>query len=318
MLRSVAVIAQSPVAAFELGVLVEVFGVDRTEEGVPAFDFTICTSQGAAVAATVPGISLYGASTLDGAATADLVAVPSSPMDEPPGDDVLDALRSASERGAYVLSMCSGTYALAWAGLLDGHRAATHWRYAAHLQHRFPRVHVDDSLLYAQAGNVITGAGTAAGIDACLHLVRLEHGSSVATKIARRMVVAPHRDGGQKQFIDKAIPPRVGGGLGALLDAVGRTLAEPHTVASMARQAGVSERTLARWFVDEVGATPHAWLSGQRVLASRHLLETTDLPMDAVARHSGFGDASTLRRHFQRDVGVSPATYRSLYSATQA
>lgn len=332
MLRSIAVLAQAPLAYFELGVLVEVFGIDRTAEGVPPFDFRICAPAeptataadppdgtpssdrsapptGGSVGTAVPGLHLVGLRPIAEAADADLVAVPSSPVEGPPHPEVAAAVRAAHERGAYVLSMCSGTYALAWAGLLTGRRAATHWRYAPDLQRRFPQIAVDDTVLYAQDGRVITGAGTAAGIDACLHLVRLEHGNAVAAAIARRMVVPPHREGGQKQFIERPVPD-AGSSLQPLMDHLVEHLEDSHTAQSMAAVAVMSPRTLARHFTAQTGSTPHAWLTAQRVLAARRLLEDTDLPLDAIAHHTGLSDAALLRHHFQRAMGVTPTAYR--------
>lgn len=316
VLRSVAVIAQGPVAAFELGVLVEVFGIDRSAEGVPVFDFRLCAATDAAQELAVPGVRLEGLRPLGEALDADLVAVPSSSLTHSPADAVLDTLRRAHAQGAYVLSLCSGTFALAWAGLLDGRRAATHWRYAEDLQARFPAVRVDEEVLYAAQDKVVTGAGTAAGIDACLHLVRRELGSEVAARIARRMVVAPHREGGQKQFIDRPVP--AGSGLQHLLEHLSATLERPHTVASMARRARMSPRTLARQFQAQTGTTPHAWLTAQRVLAARRSLEATDAPLDQVARDVGFGDAALLRHHFVQATGVTPSAYRRAFTVRGA
>lgn len=349
MLRSVAVIAQEPVSFFELGVLVEVFGIDRSEEGVPLFDFRICggpaprpggraelgspttTSAPAAPTTTtsapathtptthstgtaIQGVRLDGLRPLSEAANADLVAVPSSSLTHAPDPAVLEALHTAYEHGAYVLSLCSGTFALAWAGLLDGRRAATHWRYARQLQALFPPVRVDEDVLYAVDGRIVTGAGTAAGIDACLHLVRMEHGSEVASKIARRMVVAPHRGGGQKQFIERPLPES-GSSLQGLLEHLAGTVEHPHTIASMAREASMSERTLARQFLAQTGSPPHAWLTAQRVLAARRLLESTDLSLDQVSTRVGLGSADLLRHHFVRALGLNPTAYRRAFAA---
>src|SRR6478672_96458 len=182
----IAVVSQRPLAFFELGVIVEVFGVDRTTEGVPAFDFRLCSPDGEPAQMALPGISLSGLRPLDAAADADLVVVPSSPLDRAPSPEVIEVLKAAHGRGARVLAMCSGAFALAWAGLLDERRAATHWRYAAPLRTQFPRVQVDEDVLYVDEDNIVTSAGTAAGIDACLHLVRTDHGSEAAARIARR------------------------------------------------------------------------------------------------------------------------------------
>lgn len=312
MPKVVAVIAQQPLAFFELGVIVEVFGIDRTSEGVPAFDFRLCSPEAATARTAIDGVELVGLEPLERAKDADLVVVPSSPLDRAPVPEVIEALKAAHGRGGRVLAMCSGTFALAWAGLLDGQRAATHWRYAAELQAQFPRVHVDEAVLYVDEGGVVTSAGTAAGIDACLHLVRTDHGSEAAARIARRMVVSPHREGGQKQFIERPIP-EAGSSLEPVMEFLLDHLDATHTVASMARRAAMSTRSFTRHFQAQTGTTPAAWLTGQRVLAARHLLETSDLGMEQIAAQVGLGTAALLRHHFNRQIGITPTAYRRAF-----
>lgn len=308
-LRSVAVLLQDPVQLFEYGVLAEVFGIDRTDDGVPAFDYRVCAETPGPLDAG-NGTTVTAAFGLDAARDADLVAVPASSAAGEPSPAVVAVLREAMDRGAWVLSVCSGAFSLGAAGLLDGRRCATHWRYAAALAARHPLAEVDPDVLYVQDGTLVTSAGTAAGIDACLHLVRTELGAAAATRIARRMVVPPHRDGGQRQFIDRPVPVTTAESLGGVLEFMSATLDETHTVADLARRAAMSPRTFARRFVAETGTTPHQWLTDQRVLRARELLEESDLPIEDIARTAGFGTSALLRHHFSRGTGVSPTTFR--------
>ncbi len=309
-LRTVAVLLQEPVALFEYGVLAEVFGTDRTEEGVPAFDYRVCSELDRPLDAG-NGTTVTASHRLDGAADADLVAVPASSAARTPTPAVVEALRAAHERGAWVLSVCSGAFSLGAAGLLEGRSCTTHWRYAQELAERHPQAAVDPDVLYVQDGALITSAGTAAGIDAALHLVRLEHGTAVANTIARRMVVPPHRDGGQRQYVDRPVPSCDAASLGPVLQWMLEHLGEAFTVEDLARRATVSPRTFARRFVAETGTTPHQWLTDQRVLRARRLLEETALSMEEVARDAGFGSAALLRHHFARCTGVSPSAFRA-------
>ncbi len=310
MLRTVAVILQGPVSIFEFGVLSEVFGIDRTDDGVPAFDYRVCTEHPEVPLETVAGTRLQAPFPLSAARDADLVAVPASPTCWTPSAAVVDELRRAHDRGAYVLSVCSGAFTLGAAGLLDDRACTTHWRYTGQLAERYPRAMVDPNVLYTECDRVITSAGTAAGIDACLHLVRTEFGSAVATRIARRMVVPPHRDGGQRQFIDHPVPAVGSESLAPVTAWMLGSLAERHTVSVLARRAGMSERTFARRFAAESGTTPHQWLTDQRLLRARELLEATSMSVESVAREVGLGGAALLRHHFTREVGLTPTAYR--------
>ncbi|GAA1976480.1 helix-turn-helix domain-containing protein [Terrabacter lapilli] len=318
MLRTIAVIAQEPVAMFELGVLCEVFGIDRTDDGVPAFDFRVCSARPGEVLRTTSGMAVVAPFSLEAARGADLVAIPGGPVDGPYDREVLDILRDTASSGGRVLSVCSGAFQLAAAGLLDGRRCATHWRYAAKLADDHPSARVDLDVLYVEDGPVLTSAGTAAGIDACLHLVRTELGSEVATRIARRMVVPPHRSGGQRQFVETPLPAEPCESLQDVLEWVAEHLDQEHSIPSLASRAAMSERTFARRFTAEVGTTPHRWLTSQRVLRARHLLETTDLDIERIARESGFGTAAVLRHHFQREIGVPPIAYRRAFTKQPA
>ena len=314
MLRTIAVIAQEPVAVFELGVLCEVFGIDRTDDGVPAFDFRVCAARPGEVLRTTSGLGVAATHPLEAARGADLVAIPGGAVDGPFDPEVLDILCDTVAQGGRVLSVCSGAFQLAAAGLLDGRGCTTHWRYAARLADEHPRACVDLDVLYVEDGPVLTSAGTAAGIDACLHLVRTELGSEVATRIARRMVVPPHRSGGQRQFVETPVPSEPCEGLQDVMEWVAERLDEEHSIPSLARRAAMSERTFARRFTAEVGTTPHKWLTSQRVLRARHLLESTDLDVERIARESGFATAAVLRHHFQRVVGIPPVAYRRAFA----
>ena len=301
---------QEPVALFEYGVLAEVFGIDRTDEGVPAFDYRVCAQAGGPLDAG-NGTTVTAAFGLEGAADADLVAVPASPAARTPSPEVVKVLRDAVDRGAWVMSVCSGAFTLGAAGILDGRSCTTHWQHAAELAAGTPLARVDPDVLYVRDGTVITSAGTAAGIDAALYLVRTELGSGVATAIARRMVVPPHRDGGQRQFIDRPVPTTTAESLGPVLTWMLEHLDEAFTVDDLARRSAMSPRTFARRFVAETGTTPHQWVTDQRVLRARRLLEETDLPVEAVARDAGFGSAALLRHHFSRCTGITPTAFRT-------
>jgi transcriptional regulator GlxA family with amidase domain len=317
MLRRVAVLAMPSVAMFELGVLCEVFGTDRTEDGFPGYEFTLCTSDGKPVTSK-SGFVVTPHSDLSGLAGADLVAVPAFGRDlcAIPDRRALEALRTAHASGAYILSVCSGAFLLGEAGLLDGRRCTTHWSYTDELSRRFPLADVHPDVLYVEDDRVLTSAGTAAGIDCCLHLVRREHGSAVATKLARRLVVSPHRDGGQSQFVEAPLPRTENAPtLEPLLQWLIEHLDEQITVDDLAERAHMAPRTFARRFRAETGVTPHDWVTAQRVLLARQLLEDTDLPIEAVAVKSGFGDAAMLRHHFSRRVGAAPHSYRRTFQS---
>ncbi|HSL35487.1 MAG TPA: helix-turn-helix domain-containing protein [Arthrobacter sp.] len=314
MIKSVAMIVVPNFSIFEFATAFEVFGIDRSARGngVPAFDFRVCTP----VPGEVPmksGLSLHVGLGLDAAGDADLVIMTPFGNDESVPESVLDALRDAHARGAWVMSICTGAFALARAGLLDGRRCTTHWHYSQELASRYPAALVDENVLYVEDGRIITSAGTAAGIDACLHLVRLEFGANVAAAIARDMVVPPHRDGGQAQFIDRPIPACGSEPMEELLQWMVRHLGEDHSVNELAARVHMSPRTFARRFRSETGATPAAWLNSQRVLRAQELLETTDLNIDEIARVSGFGHSVLLRHHFAKVLDTSPQSYRRTF-----
>ncbi|MFI9500584.1 GlxA family transcriptional regulator [[Kitasatospora] papulosa] len=308
----VALVAFPGVRAFDVSVITEVWGVDRSDRGVPAFELRRV--------ATAPdpvqlrgGLSLTPDRTLAWLARADLVVVPGLDDHETPAPEpVLDALRRAHDRGTALAALCGGAFTLAQAGLLDGRRAVTHWNLTELLKARHPRVTVMRDALFLHEDNIWTSAGTAAGIDLCLHLVRTTHGAEAAATIARSMVTAPFRTGTQAQFIEHPTP-RADRDADALAEA--RThaltrLAEPHTVASLAALAGMSARTFARRFQATTGTTPMRWLITQRIAAAQKLLERTDLAVPEVARRAGFGSEVTMRQHFAAHLSTSPRDYR--------
>ena len=313
MLKKVVLLALPGVAPFEFGVICEVFGIDRSETGGAAFDFTIATATPGPVRTSL-GFDMIIGSGLDAAADADLIAVPahsSGDVDE----RFLDVIRDAHARGAWILSVCSGAFVLAEAGILNGRRATTHWMHTERLATQFPEITVDPDVLFVQDGRVITSAGTAAGIDAALHLVRLEHGASVANVIARRMVIPPQRDGGQAQYIPTPVQERCSDSLAAVTEWMLDNLAEDLSIDQMARRALMSSRTFARRFRDDVGATPAAWLNRQRILRAQQLLETTELGFETVAQQTGFGTAAVLRHHFLKVLQTTPTSYRRAFGA---
>jgi transcriptional regulator GlxA family with amidase domain len=290
-----------------------VFGIDRTEDGVPAFDFRVCSTRPGEPLRTSSYSQVITPYGLDALEDADLVAVPATTIRDEYPVEVVAALRAAAARGATLLTVCSGAFVLGAAGLLDGVRCTTHWRYAKEFTARFPEAKLDADVLFVDDGNIITSAGTAAGIDACLHLVRRELGSAVATRIARRMVVPPQRDGGQRQYVEVPVPESSSESLQPVLDWMVDNLIIEHTVPALARRAQMSERTFARRFVAETGTTPLKWVTTQRVLRARTLLEQTRMGIEQIATESGFGTAALLRHHFRRVVGVPPQDYRRTF-----
>src|SRR5580693_7209675 len=304
MLRNVAVVVVNGFLPFEFGTICEVFGFDRSDDGLPCYELSIVAGEPAPLRAHID-FTIQPSHGLDRLAEADLIALPAVGdarlgLGAPPSpgrslspafpEDLLEALRQAVDRGARVLSICSGAFILGEAGLLDGRRCTTHWRHAAELARRYPRAKVDPDVLYVDDDPVITSAGTAAGIDACLYLVRKEQGSRVANGIARRMVVPPHRDGGQAQYVQQPVAVRL-----------------------LAVRANMSERTFARRFVQDTGTTPQRWLIGQRILLAQQLLEESDETVDAIADRTGFGNATALRHHFRAWRGTTPNAYRRLF-----
>ena len=315
--HTVAAVVGHGTSPFEMAVACEVFGVDRSDDvGRPWYRFML-------VAADEPPLRMSTGFTidtpyrLDALRRADTIVVPASAESRAQASDQLvEALQKAHRRGARILSVCTGAFALAAAGLLDGRRATTHWMHTAELARNFPAVEVDPNVLYVDEGDVMTSAGTAAGIDLLLHVVRLDYGAEVANIVARRMVVPPHRDGGQAQFVTETMGTgdEMGDDLFAdTLAFMEERLADPLTVDELAARAAMSPRTFARRFRAATGTTPHGWLTRQRVLLAQRLLETTDEPVDRIAQRCGFGSAAALRPHFQRMVRNAPTAYRRCF-----
>jgi transcriptional regulator GlxA family with amidase domain len=316
MLKKVVLLALPGVAPFEFGVICEVFGIDRSASGGPAFDFTIATAEPGAVRTSL-GFEMTITAGLEVAADADLIAVPAHSIG---GVDerYLDVIRDAHARGAWILSVCSGAFVLAEAGVLEGHRATTHWMHTDRLAAQYPGITVDPDVLFVEDAKVITSAGTAAGIDAALHLVRVEHGAAAANVIARRMVIPPQRDGGQAQYIPTPVQERCSDSLASVTEWMLDNLAEDLSVEHMARKALMSSRTFARRFRDDVGTTPAAWLNRQRILQAQQLLETTELGFESIAQQTGFGTAAVLRHHFLKVLQTTPTSYRRAFGARLA
>ncbi|MFE5614922.1 helix-turn-helix domain-containing protein [Streptomyces sp. NPDC056470] len=295
---------------FELSLATEVFGADLTHIVDPWYDFALCGPG----AVQVGRFRLDPDHGLDHLRRADTVIVPGwADVDQDPPAELVDAVRAAHEAGARVVSLCTGAFVLAAAGLLDDRVATTHWAHTEELIRRHPQVTVDPDVLYVDNGSVLTSAGKAAAMDLCLHLVRLDHGSAVANTIARRLVVPPHRDGGQAQFVTTPVPAPGNHPLAGLLPWVLQRLDQALTVEDLARQAGMSSRHLGRHFRSVTGTTPLQWLLTQRIRHAQELLETTDDTVDTIATATGMGTATTLRRHFARTVGVPPDTYRRTF-----
>lgn len=319
MLKTVACIVLDGFAPFEFGVACEAFGLDRRDDGIPMFDFRVVTADPGVVKSNI-GFSINVEHDLSFADEADLVVVAPIPrtawgrVDE----RVSDVVRRAVARDAWLLTVCSGAFVVAGAGVLDGRKATTHWRYTADFAEMFPATQVDPNVLYVQDGRIITSAGTAAGIDACLHLLRQELGAEAANTIARRMVVPPQRDGGQAQFIDHPLPQVASLSLAPVTDWAVENLRHELTVDQLAARAHMSPRTFARRFKADHGTTPAAWLARQRILHAQRLLEQTDLGLDAIAYECGFGSAAVLRQNFTRTLGTTPKAYRSRFSCQMA
>ena len=310
-MHRIAVLALDAVVPLDLAIPAQVFG----NYPEAPYTLTVC----AAVAGPVPtsaGFAVVADAGVEALAEADTVLVPGfSPHLRVPPEPVPEALRAAHERGARMVSICTGAFALAAAGILDGRRATTHWRDAADLAARHRAVRVEPGVLYIDEGEVLTSAGVAAGLDLCLHILRRDHGAALANQIARRIVVPPHRDGGQAQYVEQPVPEQPGGSLAATRAWALERLAEGLSVRTLAAHAHVSERTFARRFAAETGVPVLRWLLAQRVDAARAALESTDASIDEIAARCGFGTAANLRKHFHRHVRTTPTAYRKAFAA---
>jgi len=310
----VVALAYDGLCTFEFGIVVEAFGLRRPELAVPWYRFTACSLERRPLRAT-GGITMRAGAGLDALSRADTIVIPGwRDPDEPPPPALLSALRRAHRRGARFVSICSGVFVLAAAGLLDGRRATTHWRHAARLAARFPKICVEPDVLYVDEGRVLTSAGSAAGIDLCLHIIRGDFGAEVANAVARRLVVPPHRDGGQSQFVSSAVQTGGDSSFARLIDWAQGNLHRDLTVDLLARQARMSARSFARHFRSEIGTTPHRWISHQRLLAAQRWLENTNVSVDRVAEEVGMQTAATLRHHFRQRFGTSPVQYRKRFT----
>jgi AraC family transcriptional activator FtrA len=313
----VVVLAYDGLCTFEFGVAVEVFGLERPEMGPGWYRCAVAAVEPGPLRAA-GGVRIVADGGLDLVAAAGTVVVPGWRRGPAP-HGLLDALRAAHARGARLLSICSGAFLVAATGLLDGRRATTHWRYADALSAEHPAIEVVRDVLYVDEGDLLTSAGSAAGIDLCLHLVRLDYGASAANTVARRLVVAAHRDGGQAQFIERPVPrAHEAGRFGQVLDGIRQRLGERLTIAGLAARAGMSERTFVRRFKEATGLAPGEWIIRERVACARDLLEASDVPVEEVARLSGFGSPAGLRHHFGGQVGIPPSLYRRRFGRTAA
>jgi transcriptional regulator GlxA family with amidase domain len=308
--NTIAVVAFDGISPFHLSVPCLVFGEDRSEEGIPRFELLVCADQRRL--RTTSGFHIEAPHGLDRLGEAATVIVPSwrNPEERPP-EVLLRALRRAQARGAKLVGLCLGAFVLAEAGLLDGRPATTHWRWADDFARRFPKVNLDRDVLYVDDGDVLTSAGTAAAIDCCLHILRTQLGAEIANRVARRLVVPPHRQGGQAQYVEQPIALRAGGDrLSKTLDWAVHHLPEALGVDALAQRALMSRRTFTRRFRETTGTTVTKWLTGQRLTLAQRLLETTDLPIERIAAAAGFGSALSLRQHFAEALRTSPSNYR--------
>ena len=309
-LREVVALAYNGLCTFEFGIVVEVFGLPRPEMGRIWYRFHVASLDSGPLRAT-GGVTVLASAGLDKLSRAGTIVIPGwKGVHEVPPRQLILALRRAYARGARLVSICSGVFVLAETGLLDGRRATTHWRYADALRTRYPKIRVQPDVLYVDEGRILTSAGSAAGIDLCLHIVRQDFGAEIANQVARRLVVPPHREGGQAQFIQEPIPKTPEGGLAPVLRWMESNLNRELSVEDLANRAAMSPRTFARQFRRQTGTTPHQWLTHLRLLAAQRRLEETDESMEQVAEAVGWQTTATLRQHFIKHLGTPPTSYR--------
>lgn len=312
----VVALAYDRLCTFEFGCVVELFALPRPELGVDWYRFAVCASEPGPVRAA-GGIKVQAPYRLALMDRADTIVIPGwRDPDETPPEPLLKKLRAAHRRGARLCSICSGVFVLAAAGVLDGATVTTHWRYAERLRARYPALRVNPDALYVDAGRIVTSAGSAAGLDMLMHLVCRDHGSAIANRVAQRLVLPPHRDGGQAQFVPRPLPSVGGDRLAKLIDWMRAHAGQPHTLASLAARAAMSPRTLQRQFRDATGLGPYEWLIRERVGLAKEMIERDPaLPVARVAALAGFGSEESLRRHFRRIAATSPAAYRRSFDA---
>ncbi len=312
----VVVLAYDGLCTFEFGIAYEVFGLPRPEMGEGWYRYSVCGVEPGPLRAA-GGLTVSVDHGLDVLGEADLVVVPGwRAIDAPVPDALVDALRAAHERGARIMSLCSGVAVLAASGLLDGRKATTHWRYVAAIAERYPDIRFDADVLYMDEGSLLTAAGSAAGIDLCLHVVRGDFGTEAANSVARRLVLPPHREGGQAQFIHAPVPQaREGVRLGPLIEWMRQRLNEEQPISLLAAKAGMSQRTFQRRFESTTGQSVGEWLLMERLRHARQLLERPGgISLDDIAEASGFGTLATMRHHFRKRLGTSPGAYRRTFA----
>ncbi len=311
----VVALAYDRLCTFEFGCVVELFALPRPELDVRWYEFAVCAAERGPLRAA-GGITVSAPHSLKLLDRADTIVIPGwRDAHEPPPEDLLNRIRAAHARGARLCSICSGVFVLAAAGVLEGKRVTTHWRYAQLLAQRYPTIRVEPNALYIDQGQVLTSAGSAAGLDMLLHLVRRDHGPKVANQVAQRLVIPPHRDGDQAQYVPRPVAPDESSRLSRLLDWIRGHLGDEHSVASLSRRAGMSPRTLLRRFKETTGLAPNEWLVRERVAAAREMLESGRVALGRVAERAGFGSPESFRRHFRLRVGVAPAEYHRRFRA---
>jgi AraC family transcriptional activator FtrA len=316
--RQVALLAFDGMPLFEFSIAVELFGLDRPEMGPDWYSFEIASLEGGPVRTTA-GLRVTADAGLEVFADAGTIIVPGWPINRPVPVELTEVLRAAHRRGARILTICSGIYVLAASGLLAGKRATTHWKYTDHVKAAYPEIEIVPDVLYVDEGQILTSAGSAAGIDLCLHLIRRDFGPGAANTVARRLVVPPHRDGGQAQFIERSVPAsHESNRLAPLLDHMRKHLRQEHRIPDLARRAGMSERTFLRRFSEATGMTPAKWLLNVRLCEARDHLESSDISIERIAEHTGFGTPTNLRHHFREQMGTTPTAYRQTFGRISA
>ena len=312
--RKVVALAYDGLGTFEFGIVVEVFGLRRTGLGVKWYDFEVCSLERGPIRAA-GGITIQTPKGLRALQQAGTIVIPGwSLEDKPPPRELVKALRASHAAGARLVSICSGVFLLAATGLLDGKRVTAHWRHVDRFTARFPKVQVERDVLYVDEGSILTSAGSSAGIDLCLHIVRRDYGAELANQIARRLVMPPHREGGQAQYVEDLMRSESAAGLAPVLEWAQSRLSKPLQVVDLAKRAAMSPRTFARQFRQQTGTTPHHWLTHQRVMEAQRRLEKTGATIDQIAEAVGLQTAATLRHHFKRMVGTGPTAYRRQFS----